>query len=184
MKIPHVPPRFKSKRAREHWLRVADDLVRHGLDPSARTELISDFVDAETTIASLRPQAKGSADVRLAQARALNNAVAERRRLHQRLFAGAKRLEEPLPQVEEVVEQIAATDQSDADEAWRDALWPAREGGRTPLDQTEIERRFGRPSWAALLHPTRASQAKDDLELEAIFRRRPSLAKSIGRRAA
>lgn len=176
MEIPQTPPRFKSKRDRERWSRVCEDLIAHGLDPRSRTELIADFIDAEQQIAALRPTAQGSADVRLAQARALTNAKAERRRLHQRLFAGGKRVDEPLPPIETAIAEIVVAPASEADEAWRDRFWDEakRPKRRLPLEEAELEQRYGPPSWAALLYPTVEAQARGERALDSYWNARPT----------
>ncbi|GAA2821517.1 hypothetical protein EDC40_10359 [Aminobacter aminovorans] len=192
MKIPDVPPRFRSKLARERWTRIAEDLIKHGLDASARVELISDYVDAENHITSLRPQSKGTGDMKLARARALNVATAERRRLHQRLFAGAKRLEEVLPSLEAFTEVIVAGDQSEADAAWRAHFLTGKGLIRDAsasrdmhrLEAERLEAKYGEPSWNALLYETVQQQAEADRALEALWRAKPSQRRRLDEKGA
>lgn len=188
MKKPECPSRLRSKSLRSRWTRVVNDLIRHSLDPVSRAELIADFVELDERMAVLRRDGKGgTVATRLANTRALNVATAERRRLHQRLFAGGKRPEAtPLP-LDEVVTQIASTDGYVADEAWRAHFRAgkglrANSGDRTMAARSSawqragdgIEARHGAPSWAALLYETAEAQAEAEAVLDAEYRRRPS----------
>lgn len=166
------PPRLRSKADRTRFDRVVTDLLRHDLEPESRLELIVDYVEADRRIADLRKDLKGgSIATRLATTRALNVSTAERRRLHQRLFAGGKRPDEKLPPV---AVEAAAKATNAADGAWR-PHFHRREFGlpRLANDGTpgmaaliadydregeELERRFGKPSWNALLYANAEQQ--------------------------
>lgn len=176
MKNPQYPSRLRSKADRAIFDRVVRDLARHDLDPSSRLEIITDFCEAERTIASLRRDTKGGTmATRLAATRALNVATAERRRLHQRLFAGGRRPEEALPSVEVAADAIS----NDADEAWRvhyqtgrglrlmgDAAMQARVSAHE-VERAALEARHGPANWMALLYGSAEEQVAADRAIAA-----------------
>lgn len=143
--------------------------------------MIADYVEAERTIADLRRETKGGTiATRMAATRALNVATAERRRLHQRLFAGGRRPEEVPP----TIEAVAAVTINDADQAWRLHYHAVVLGIRPQLrshvsaaedrriaewkrEGEALEAKFGPPSWPALLYPTVEAEIEADRALEA-----------------
>ncbi|BCH10454.1 hypothetical protein MesoLj131c_47120 [Mesorhizobium sp. 131-3-5] len=166
------PSRLRSKRDRTRFDRVVNDLARHDLDADSRVELIVDFVEIDRRIADLNKDVKGgSIATRLSANRALSIATAERRRLHQRLFAGGKRPDEKLPPV---AIEAAGLASNAADEAWRRHFHRREFGlprlandGTPEMSQAiaefyregeDLERRFGRPSWNAMLYANAEEQ--------------------------
>ncbi|PBB79076.1 hypothetical protein CK218_22260 [Mesorhizobium sp. WSM3879] len=158
---------------------MVNDLARHDLDPESRIELIVDYVEIDRRIADLRKDANGGTiATRLATTRALNVATAERRRLHQRLFAGARKPDEVLPPV---AVEAAAKPSNLADESWRRHYHRRHFGlptlindGTPEMDRLiaeykregeELRERFGKPSWSALLY----ASVEEEIEAKRII---------------
>jgi hypothetical protein len=104
-------PTDLTKAERARWDSLVSQLIEHQLDPEQRRELLVDFVKADRRIAALR---KTEDQIGVPGSRALNVAMAERRRLHKALFVGGRKPKKetpppPLPQAE-----------IDADAAWRE----------------------------------------------------------------
>jgi hypothetical protein len=145
------PPSDLSRAERKAFRNLVKRLVERGIDPVSRAGLVEDFVRLEGRLADLRAAEKQSdSGSTLATSRAVNVATAERRRLHDAIFRGAKKPDpKPTP-----IEQAAAAGANVADEAWRARLWR----GDHRLSYEELEARYGRPSWGALLYRTAAEE--------------------------
>lgn len=178
---PQCPQRLRSKTDRSRFDRIINDLLRHDLDTESRAELVADYVEIDRQIVDLRKDLKGGTiATRLATTRALNVATAERRRLHQRLFAGGRKPEEAVPTV---AAEAAAKPSSLAVEEWRRHIHgrhygkPQLRNDGTPemtrliaefnREHEELTARFGRPSWSAMLYATDEEEIEAKREIEA-----------------
>jgi hypothetical protein len=147
------PPASLSRAERRVFRRMVSSLRLVGIDVAARRELLTDFCRLEARLEQLQAQettAKGKA--RLAAARAVSVATAERRRLHEALFKGARKLL-PRPSRAEVVinsDRFSVLDPTDADRGW----WRGLASG-TPRE--ELERQYGPPSWLVLTEDSEAA---------------------------
>jgi hypothetical protein len=160
------PPADLSRAERKAFRNLAKRLVVRGIDPVSRVGLVEDFVRLEGRLADLRAAEKQSdSGSTLATSRAVNMATAERRRLHDAIFRGAKKPDsKPTP-----IEQAAAAGANEADETWRahyagkglrsngDAVMQARVDAWM-REGFAIRERYGDPSWGALLYRTAAEE--------------------------
>ncbi|RWA93627.1 MAG: hypothetical protein E5V95_11655 [Mesorhizobium sp.] len=127
---------------------MAQTVADRGIDPVARASLIAQAVRIEARIPFLR-EAENQVEngQKMAAMRAHNTAMVELRRLNVEIFRGAARVDAVVP-----LAIAAAANTNDADEAWRRHIhW----GDRT-LTRDQLEAKFGRPSWAAMLYRTEA----------------------------
>jgi hypothetical protein len=145
---------------------MAQTVAERGIDPVARASIIAELVRLDARLAGLREaenQAENGDKIKLT--RAVNVAGAEYRRLHADLFRGAAKVEAVVP-----IEVAVAASLNEADEAWR-AHYRAGKGLRSHGDAAmqarvdawmregeAIRKRYGGPSWAALLYRTAAEE--------------------------
>lgn len=145
------PPSDLSRAERKAFRAMLKRLVERGIDPVSRVGLVEDFVRLDARLADLRAaEKKADSGSTLATSRAVNVATAERRRLHDAIFRGAKKpVPKPTP-----IEEAAAAGHNEADEAWRARYYR----GDRSMSHEALEARYGAPSWAALLYRTAAEQ--------------------------
>jgi hypothetical protein len=167
----HMSFESLSVRERQQARRIAKAMRAVGLDPDMRSELLHDYVRSEDRIAGLRAQentATGASQMVIT--RALNVAVAERRRLHDSLFKGARRPAPVMPGRSGARETV----ESAADVSWREFFRTGQY--RTPTESTaleaELKAAYGAPNWGPLLHDTFAEQLAEERALDEILRRR------------
>jgi hypothetical protein len=142
-----------------------DDIVREmescGINPGNRIALIKDYIKLEGRIGRLESREENALLGNIQASRAINVAIAERRRLHAALFAGARKAQElpPAPTPTQVRERKAYTAWSEFYEGldgWKD---------RSPEDraarEAELTLLYGEPPMALVLprwpKPTRES---------------------------
>ncbi|HEV2901531.1 MAG TPA: hypothetical protein VGX71_27565 [Pseudaminobacter sp.] len=143
-----APPNDLNRGERKAFRKMTQTVAERGIDPVARASLIAELVRLEGRLSGLREaekQAQNGDKIKLT--RAVNVATAEHRRLHADLFRGAAKVEAIVP-----LDVAVAASVNEADEAWRARLWH----GDHRLSHEELEARYGRPSWDALLYRTAA----------------------------
>ena len=147
MTIP-APPSDLNRAERKSFRTLAKRLVDRGVDPIARATLLAEAVRLEARLIGLREAEKHAENgAKIPAARAVNTATTELRRITVELFRGAARVDAVVP-----IEIAAAESANEADEAWRRRLhW-----GDWTFTHDELEARFGKPSWPALLYRTEA----------------------------
>jgi hypothetical protein len=141
-----APPADLSRAERKAFRNLVKRLEDRGIDPLARVGLIEDFVRIEARLCDLRKGEKASHS--LAASRAVNVATAERRRLHEAIFRGAKK-----PAAKVAPEEL----EDEGAEAWRAYFHHADRS----LTAAQLERRYGPPGWGPLLHATAAEEARE-----------------------
>jgi hypothetical protein len=145
---PLKRPKNLSKIERKHWTKVVHDLTGLGIDPATRADLIVDYVRLSARVERLTRREDEGMDV----TRAINTAVAERRRLHGVIFAGA-----PEPEVMPTPAEIRA---SEADWAWYEFYESGLAGPEREAREAELMRMYGEPSMKVLVIPLRSSRAE------------------------
>lgn len=160
-----VAPKSLSTSQKRAFGKLVGQLAERGVDAAQRIDLVADYIRLADRLDELRQQEiAASGPERLAVTRAIAVGVAERRRLHAQVWAGA-RATAPIPTV---AEAAAATVQNEADLAWRtflrggcNAAWahlpPAEAAAARKAHEAALEKRFGEPSWAALLDDASAN---------------------------
>lgn len=146
MKLPK-PPADLTASQRKQFRKMLKTLVERGIDPHARASLVSDFVRLEDRILNLQAAEKDAETAqKMPVSRAVNVAVSERRRLHDAIFKGARKIDpqdSDSPQSEE---------ESEGDRKWRAWFWQRpRPAG---LSHDELLVRFGRPRMGVMIWPT------------------------------
>ncbi|ESZ68171.1 hypothetical protein X727_23105 [Mesorhizobium sp. L103C119B0] len=147
MTLP-TPPSDLNRTERKVYRTLAQRLVDRGVDPIARATLLAEAVRLEARLHGLREAEKQTENsARMAAARAVNTATTELRRITVELFRGAAKVDAVVP-----IEVAAAASANDADDAWRRHMhW-----GDKTFTHDQLEARFGRPSWSAMLYRTEA----------------------------
>jgi hypothetical protein len=152
-------PKNLSKTERRLFDQTVAEMVARGIDPAARIPLLTDYVKLAARIERLSER-EGDAELgNVATSRAVNVATAERRRLHAAIFAGGH--VEPAPSQAEQLEEARRTE---ADTAWlqffspcirrdMDAQTRERLEGDSRAWESDLERKYGEPSWAVLATP-------------------------------
>jgi hypothetical protein len=145
------PPKL-SPAEKKQWDQVVEQMTERGIDPASRLELITDYVKLAARIERLSAREDDPELGNIQTSRAVNVAVAERRRLHAALFAGAGK-PEPVPTPAKVAYE-------DAFWAWvgfRGEGWiddPAEFAAR----EAELTRRYGEEPMMAMCVPCGASR--------------------------
>lgn len=145
MAIPE-PPADLNRSERKSFRILAQRVADRGIDPIARLSLIAEAVRLEARLIGLREAEKtAKTAMKMPAARAVNTATAELRRITVEIYRGAAKVETAVP-----IAVQAAANISDADDAWRRRIWH----GDKSLSEAEMIRRYGPPTWAALLYRT------------------------------
>lgn len=177
-------PAGLSKPERKAFRKVAQNLARQGVEPSTRAMLIEELVRLESRLEGLRTAEKQAENAsKIAASRALNVATAERRRLHDAVFKGAR----VLSTEQAAAGQAGAQGESEADAAWRgffrserDRQLPPEPAARAAMErelkeqEAAVTARFGEASWSALLYATHAEAVEAERIIEARARRQPA----------
>lgn len=146
MKLPK-PPADLTASQRKQFRKMLKTLVERGIDPLARASLVSDFVRLEDRILNLQAaENEAESAQKMPVSRAVNVAVSERRRLHDAIFKGARKID---PQD---TASVQTEEESEADRHWRAWFWKRpRPAGFT---HDELQTRFGRPRMGVMIWPT------------------------------
>jgi hypothetical protein len=143
-------------------------LAARGIDPVARAGLVDEYVRMQSRLADLRKAEKvAETGSKMPASRAVNVATAERRRLHDAIFRGAK---QPTRTVTATVRAAAAdaTDEEDVKtKAWRDYFH--RDFRTTSRDQ--IEATHGPCPLVAILYSSHEEEVGTKAILKAHGRR-------------
>ena len=82
-------PKKLTQSERKAWDHIVQEMKSRGIDCDSRVMLIKDYVKLEARIERLSDREQDPVFGSVQTSRALNVAIAERRRLHTALFAGA-----------------------------------------------------------------------------------------------
>jgi hypothetical protein len=154
-----MKPKKLTQAERKAWNQIVREMESRGIDPKGRVALIKDFVKLEARIERLSNREEDPVLGNVQTSRAINVAVAERRRLHAALFAGARELEElpPPPTPAQTREREVCT-------AW--ALfyggldqWHGRSREDRAAREAELTRLYGEAPMRALIMSTASTPA-------------------------
>ena len=142
------PPSDLNRIERKAFRKMAQTVADRGIDPIARASLIAQAVRIEARIPFLQEAEKQAENgQKMAAMRAHNTAMVELRRLNVEIFRGAAKVDAVVP-----LEVAAAASANEADDAWRRYF----HGGDRTFTHEQLEARYGKPSWYALLYRTEA----------------------------
>jgi hypothetical protein len=143
-------PKKLTQSERKAWDHIVQEMKSRGIDCDSRVMLIKDYVKLEARIERLSDREQDPVFGSVQTSRALNVAIAERRRLHTALFAGAPTPEQ-LPTLVQAKEREAYTAWTDFFEGW-DA-WRDRSQEDRAEREAELIRLYGEPSMRVLIFP-------------------------------
>lgn len=170
-----MAPRTLTAQQKRAFGRLVQQLSERGVDAAARVDLIADYVRLGDRLDELRTQEIGaSGSEKMQVTRAIGVGVAERRRLHQQVFQGAR----PVALIPTQAEAEATDRQAAADREWRAyfsgdftrsiAHLPAAEQDAVRKRRNaELEKEFGPPSWSALVDLRSANFLDEQNRLDA-----------------
>jgi hypothetical protein len=143
-------PKKLTEPERKAWDHIVREMKSRGIDPESRFALIKDYVKLEARIERLSEREEDPELGNIQASRALNVAIAERRRLHGALFAGAREPQQA-PTLIQTKEREAYTAWTDFYEGWED--WNDRSQKDPAEREAELIRLYGEPSTRVLILP-------------------------------
>jgi hypothetical protein len=143
-------PKKLTEPERKAWDHIVREMKSRGIDCDSRVTLIKDYVKLEARIERLSDREKDPEWGSVQASRALNVAIAERRRLHTALFTGARKPKQ-LPTLVQTEEREAYTAWTDFYEGWDD--WKDRSQKDRAEREAELTRLYGEPSMRVLILP-------------------------------
>lgn len=147
--------------------RARDDIIREmksrGIDPDSRAALLLDYIKLDARISRLSEREADPELGSIQVSRAVNVAIAERRRLHDALFAGAAKLEpvEPPPTPEQIRDREAYTAWAHFFERLDD--WADRSDDDRARHEAELTLIHGEPPMRALVLPRELAATRESV---------------------
>jgi hypothetical protein len=154
-----MKPKQLTRAEQKAWNQIVREMKSRGIDPDSRVALIRDYVKLEARIERLSSREEDPVLGNVSTSRAVNVAIAERRRLHAALFAGARELEElPLPPTPAQTRERAAYTE------WALFL-EGLDGFRDrAARKAELTRRYGEPPMLALCAPRWPTPTRESVQ--------------------
>jgi hypothetical protein len=157
-------PKGLTAAERNAWDDIAREMKSRGIDPASRVALIRDYVKLEARIERLSSREDDPVLGNVQTSRAINVAIAERRRLHAALFAGAREIEElpPPPTPAQTREREAYT-------AWAHFYggldrWKNHSEKDRAAREAELTRLYGEPSMRVLCLPRQPTPTSESVQ--------------------
>jgi hypothetical protein len=149
---------------RREYHRILAQLAERGIDPIGRSEMAIDLVRLTTRACELRKEEKTAVgSTRMQLARASTAIAGEIRLLRTKLLGISVKDRDRAPPPPSDGEIEVAAQRDEATRRWRAYLY---DGDRS-LSDAELTRRYGEPSWEALLYADQAEEAEGERQVAA-----------------
>jgi hypothetical protein len=156
-------PKGLTRAERKAWDDVVSEMRWRGIDPARRVALIRDYIKLDARIERLSSREDDPELGNVQISRAINVAVAERRRLHAALFAGDREpeLESP-PTPAQAREREAYTAWAHFYEGLDD--WKDRSKEDRAAREVELTQLYGEPSMRVLVLPRGPAPTRESVQ--------------------